>query len=288
MDISIIIVNYNTADLVCKAIDSCLTQQGISSEIIVVDNASHDDSVEKLKAYGDKIHLVANSENLGFGQANNQGFTHSHGDYIFLLNPDAEFSTDHDLADMLLFMHRNPKIGLAGTRIVDSNGKETFPRYNYPGDKRCHTLFADLPGLITWVLGAAMIIPRAIWEQTGGFDKAYFLYGDEVDWCLRIRKLGFVIGHNSKVIVLHQGSASEKSATSFAKWTRKQQGLQVFIQRYYPEAIARKIIRRDYWRSIIRMRFLQLRSLFGGWNEAKQARFERYRAIAQSAKAFLK
>lgn len=287
MDVSILIVNYNTADLVRRSIQSCFMQEKLTFEIIVVDNASKDNSLSVLQSFGDKIRLIANPENSGFGQANNLAFKESRGDYLFLLNPDAEFTTSHDLADMISFMKSHPQCGLAGTRIKNGDGKETFPRYDYPGDKKYQYLFAQLPGKIAWVLGASMMIPRKIWEQTGGFDKIYFLYGDEVDWCLRIRQLGYEIGFNNQVLVAHQGSASEQSAGNFAKWTRKQEGLQVFLMRHYPVDIAKRIIRRDYWRNYFRLRMLQLITLLMGKNEKRSAKENRYRAICEAAKKIL-
>src|SRR5579863_6660591 len=103
MECSVIIVNYNTAELVKQCIDSLLKQTGIEFEIIVVDNASHDHSLTVLNEYGTKIRLLANTENAGFGKANNQGFRLGQGRYLFLLNPDALLQSPTDLRYLISF-----------------------------------------------------------------------------------------------------------------------------------------------------------------------------------------
>src|SRR3990167_5851563 len=123
IDVSVLIVNYNTADLVRQCILSVLKQRGVQFEIIVVDNCSHDNSVSVLQSLTPQITLLANVNNLGFGTANNQAFNISKGRYLFMLNPDAVCLNEQDLFLAVQFMDQHPQYGLMCTRIIDSQGQ---------------------------------------------------------------------------------------------------------------------------------------------------------------------
>src|SRR5688572_16305853 len=118
IDVSIIIVNYNTASLIPDCINSILQQQGVQCEIIVVDNASQDNSAEVLQSLGNPIIPILNKDNLGFGKANNQAARQAKGRYVFLLNPDASLQSPDGLRGLIAFMETNPNYGLVGPKII--------------------------------------------------------------------------------------------------------------------------------------------------------------------------
>ena len=198
IEISILIVNYNTADLVKKCIESVLCQREVRFEIIVVDNASQDMSVSLLQSYIPQIQLIANQDNKGFGAANNQAFHISKGRYIFMLNPDALLKSEYDLWHALQYMDANLQVGLAGTRIVNIKQEvEETVFYYYPRQKQTQMNFSFLPGKIATVLGASMIARRDIFESAGGFDEDFFyMLKKRIYVCVYVKKgVKSVIAH---------------------------------------------------------------------------------------------
>ena len=154
LDVSVIIINYNTADLIKPCVESVLKQKGVTFEIIVIDNASHDNSKAMISSLGDHVHPVFNEDNLGFGKANNQAFRVSHGRYLFLLNPDAEFTQPNDLMNLVYFMDEHPDHGLIGTRIIDANEQNTISSWKYyPRQTQTNADFSHLPGVWACVFG---------------------------------------------------------------------------------------------------------------------------------------
>lgn len=233
-EISVLTINYNTADLIQRCIESVLRQQDVNYEMLVVDNASTDNSVAVLQDYYDRVILLPNKKNLGFGRANNQAFRKSSGRYLLLLNPDAMLLTPHDLANLIRYMDEHPDYGLIGTRIVDSHQNPIVTvSDHYPRQKQTTINFSCLPGEWATVLGASVVIRREVFEKIGGFDEDFFLYAEETDLCLRIRKQGFKIGYCDRVTVLHVGSASVRKTPPEQVIRRKKQAKYLFYRKHY-------------------------------------------------------
>lgn len=285
MDISIIIVNYNTAAIISDCIDSLLKQQNIQAEIIVIDNASTDNSLDVLRNYGDKIKIIANPENSGFGKANNIAFKTSTGRYIFLLNPDACLTDANALTNLISFMDKHPDCGLAGPRVM-KNQRITTPQHYYPGEKFLHKGFANLPGKIAWVIGACMIIRREVFAAVSGFDENYFLYAEETDLCLRIRQQGYTIEYFADVAVNHIGGASEKTNPTAAVWRRKQNGMHIFYRKHYPQDVKR-LVTHDLKRAQFKLLLLRLKKIFCKLSLDNEGKLVRYKVIVDTSKEFL-
>lgn len=195
MDVSIIIVSYNTAHLIADCLKSVQNSSGEEKEIFVVDNASSDNSVELIAARFPAVKLLANKDNKGFGAANNQGLLICNGRYIIFLNPDTTIAQD-TLQKAVSYMDQNQHIGLAGARIL--NPDETVQEsvsYRYPGEKYTSGEVAGLKGNIACVLGAFMIARKSLLIDLHGFDEDFFLYGEDQDLCWRIRERGYSIGY---------------------------------------------------------------------------------------------
>jgi hypothetical protein len=251
LDISVIIVTYNSAGCIAACVESVLAQTGVAWEVIVVDNASADDTLARLKQLACRV--ISSGENLGFGRGNNLGFAASRGRFIYLLNPDARLTAPDALAELCRQMDAHPRWGMAGTLIHSAEGRvESAPATDYPGSRHVHRDFSMLPGQITWIMGASMVVRRELYEQLGGFDPGFFLYSEETDFCLRMREAGHEIGHVATVAVSHVGGASEDARDPHDVSARKLRGLLRFRQKHYPPAdclfLARRDLRRAWWR----------------------------------------
>ncbi|MBI5448686.1 MAG: glycosyltransferase family 2 protein [Gammaproteobacteria bacterium] len=288
LEVSVIIVNFNTGDLIKNCLESVFSQKDINLEVIVVDNASHDQSVEIMRGYQDKVTLIYNQENVGFGRANNQGVRVAKGRYLFLFNPDAVLEGKMALAQMVEYMQSNPRFGLVGTQVIKGKGGGySIPQVLYPAQKYTSLSFSFLPGEIAWVIGASMMVRRDVFEQVKGFDEDFFLYGEEADLCFRIRKIGFSIGYYAEVAVRHLGGGSERSTSSSELWRKKQNGLHLFMRKNYPAYENEKILSLHIRRAKRKLFFLSFQKLCGLFTEEKQKSYERYQVVLETSEKML-
>lgn len=247
---SIIVVNYNTKDLLKRCFDSIRGSAGdLSYELIVVDNGSRDGSAEYLRKEYPDCALIECAENLGFARANNVGYEKASGDYVVLLNSDA-FLVGGSLAAAVELMDRHPEVGLAGGRLIGEDGAWQPSARSFPGlwndfiiatglsaRNRQSRIFGrpDLTYLdqgkdilCDWVPGAFTIIRRPIVEELGLFDERFFLYYEEVDLCRRIKKAGWKIAYWPAITVIHIGGAS---TAQFSRKLVTKSGMQMGLWR---------------------------------------------------------
>jgi len=192
--LSIVIVSYNTVDLLRDCLQSVLSQLGRHDEVIVVDNASSDGSADMVANHFQNISLIASDKNLGFGKANNKGIALAKSELIWLLNPDTRLMPTA-LDKAVGFMASNSSIGMAGTALIYPDGSpQSSVERRYPGHRHARAKLGHLPGEIAWVMGASIVARRDALESVGGFDEQFFLYGEEIDLCLMVRKRGWPIG----------------------------------------------------------------------------------------------
>ena len=258
IDISVIIVSYNTADLIGPCLTSVIDQMGVDKEIFVVDNASPDGSAAMIAASFPDVHLIANNENRGFAVANNQAIAHCRGRYILFLNPDTVLK-ENCFSTSLIYMDAHPEIGLAGLHILNPDGTDQDSvSWRYLSQRYASGELTNLPGPIACVLGAAMIAPREAIISVGGFDEDYFLYGEDEDLCLRIRRMGLQIGFIEAAMVVHYHGQSERKSTSAEVWRKKIRAEYLFYHKHYqPDTIAR-IARAELLKARWRIMTLQL------------------------------
>jgi len=252
--ISIIIVNYNTAELLAPCLNSVEPRSDLGLEVIVVDNASQDDSAAMVSRDFPRVKLIANESNAGFARANNQALKVSNREYIYFLNPDTVVQPGAFEA-MIGFMESHTDVGLAGTRILNPNGSvQSSVERRYPGERRAQKDLRGLPGDIAWVLGASMVARRAIVEELGGFDEGFFLYGEEQDLCLRIRKAGWKIGFITDAVVVHWGGQSERTTATEDLWKKKFTAESLFYRKHYSKRSVLRIHRANvvqaFWRIV--------------------------------------
>jgi GT2 family glycosyltransferase len=239
MDVSIIIVSYNTACLTVSCLQS-LEAAGGTKEIYVIDNASTDQSAEAIGTQFPQVKLIANKNNRGFAAASNQALKECRGRYIIFLNPDT--TVKHDtLQNAVTFMDANQHIGLAGAKILNSDGtSQESVSYRYPGEKFTSGETANLRGNIACVLGAFMIARKPLLDELHGFDEDFFLYGEDQDLAWRIREKGFPIGYIDNTEVLHWGGQSEIGTPPAALFEKKIKAEYLFYSKHYkPQTIKR-------------------------------------------------
>lgn len=232
MDLSIIIVNYKTEELTINCLDSVYEShlKDLTMEVIVVDNASGDGSIEAIEARFPQARVIKNTENLGFSKANNIGMDVSKGEYILLLNSDTivEHNTFYE---SLLFMKNHPHTGALGCKVLLENGsldvacKRSFPSpmnglyhslkldQRFPDSKRFGEynltyVDEDKTCSVDCVMGAYMLVPRRVIDEVGKLDEDFFMYGEDIDWCYRIKAAGYSIIYYPKVRIFHLKRAS--------------------------------------------------------------------------------
>ena len=280
--ISVIIVNYNTADHLERCLPSILAQKGTSFEILIVDNASQDDSVDLVNSRFPSVKLFASPQNLGFAKANNLALREAKGNYIYFLNPDTELQTDDTLTAMLQFMETHPKVGMAGTAIFYPDmTPQSSVEYRYPGQRHTHGEITKLPGTIAWLLGASLIGRVPLLKEIGGFSEEYFLYGEDIDLSLSIRKRGWQLGYIPEAKIIHWEGQSERQSKQIEVLRKKFAAEMIFYRRHYSPPTIRAIKRANRLQAIWRIATLTPLLAFSRNKPKTQAKLARYKLALQ-------
>lgn len=233
-DITIVFVNYKTKEVVLKAIDSVridISGCPYKVQVVVVDNSQNYDSIKEVIAESYKeVLFVDAGENIGFGAANTLGFKHSPARYYFALNPDTIIPHDSKTVKKIVeFLDENPKIGCIGPKLINIDGTAQKACYRFDFwsiaskpfkqinlDKKFvqakkfadRLLMADFAHNETrpvdWVLGAAMVVRREVVEDIGWFDKRYFMYLEDCDWCKTMWEHGWPVYYVHNIVIHHQ------------------------------------------------------------------------------------
>jgi GT2 family glycosyltransferase len=235
LQLSVIIVNYNVREFLDHALTSIRkAMRGIRGEILVVDNASDDGSVDMLRRrYPDVVRIV-NSTNVGFAKANNLALRRARGAYLLLINPDTIVQED-TFRVMLKFFEEHPNVGLAGCKILNPDGsfqlacRRSFPTpwvaftkivglsALFPGSKlfgryNLTYLNPDESYEVDAVSGSFMMLRREVYERVGGLDEDFFMYGEDLDWCYRIQQAGWKIYYVPQTQIIHyKGESTRRS-----------------------------------------------------------------------------
>ncbi len=235
-DVSLVIVSFNTREVLRESLQSVERERGdLRVEIFVVDNNSHDGSVEMVEAEFPEVHVLRSEVNLGFGAANNVALERAKGQFLVLLNSDA-FLCPQSLRLAVQHMQEHPEAGLAGGRLVGRDFRLQPSARMFPGilsdflvltglaarfsKSRFFGSFdrtwADpmLPAEVDWVPGAFSIIRPEALRIAGLFDPAFFLYSEEVDLCRRIQNAGYKIMYWPDIMVIHLGGESSRQIRS--------------------------------------------------------------------------
>ncbi len=240
-DLSIIVVNYNVKEFLLNMLDSVRkAAKTISAEIIVVDNASDDGSIESIKEKFPSVKLIVNKKNIGFGAANNIAMMHASGKYFIIINPDTIVRED-TFIKMISFFEANPAVGIAGCKVLNSDGTlQLACRRGFPGP---WTSFTKVMGLSTLfpksklfarynltyldenktyevdaVSGAFMMMRKEVYDRIGGFDQEFFMYGEDLDLCYRTQQAGYKVYYvHSTEIIHYKGESTKRSGIDETK-----------------------------------------------------------------------
>lgn len=229
--LSVIIVSYNTRELLARCLGSVAVEPRPPDEVIVVDNASADESAAMVRARFPHVQVIANAENRGFAAATNQGLRAATGDFLCLLNPDTELFPGA-LDALSTFLESHPEVGVVGPTLLHSDGTYQHAAFRFPtlpmalidffplnhrvlnsrlNGRYPFTLY-EHPFAMDHPLGACMLVRRAACAAVGLLDERFFMYCEEIDWCRRIKQAGWEIMHVPDARVVHHGGQSTQQA----------------------------------------------------------------------------
>lgn len=272
--VSVIVLSYNTCDLTL----TCLAQFAADAaaagwQVIVVDNGSQDETTAAVAQVYPQVEIVRSEQNRGFAAGNNLGLVRSQGNAVILMNSDvlAPFST---LAALPLYLEQHPAVGALSPRLLTQDGApQAFafggdPTLRYllkRGQRRLlgrpplHDWAVASPIDVDWVSGACMCVRRAAVEQIGTLDEQFFLYFEDNDWCLRMRKGGWKVMYVPACAVVHLGGRSEPRRRAASRHYRD--SLRRFYHKHYSPA-ANMLIAGALWgySILLRLRLLVPRS----------------------------
>ncbi|WP_240665620.1 glycosyltransferase family 2 protein [Lutibacter sp. HS1-25] len=235
IDISVVIVNYNVKYFLEQCILSVQSaSKGLSVEIIVVDNNSTDGSCEMLQQKYADLKLILNKENTGFSKANNQGVAIAKGAYVLILNPDTVIAED-TLSLILGFAKSKQNLGILGVKLIDGSGnflpeskrgiptpKVSFNKLFGFSSKQAGKYYAtnlnqNETGEVAILVGAFMLLKKAIYLEVEGFDEAYFMYGEDIDLSYKVLKKGYKNYYYANTQVIHYKGESTKKDIKYLR-----------------------------------------------------------------------
>ncbi len=229
-DVSVVIVSYNTCEMTKACVASVIKHKGdLVVEIIAVDNQSSDGSAAALRDAFPDITVIDSPANGGFAYGNGIGFEQARGRFVLLLNPDTQIYPG-GLEACVEYMDANPKTGIMGPRVLleDGTQQSSMMRFlgltqfffiiflpslwlrntSWFGDLRYARLSRDEVNAVDAVSGCFMFARRKVIQDVGGLDTRFFMYGEEAEWCSRVRRAGWDIVYNPAIEILHHGAAS--------------------------------------------------------------------------------
>lgn len=283
--LSIVIVNWNTRKLLRECLASVRAETMVSHEVWVVDNGSTDGSQQMVRQEFPEVHLIANRDNRGFAAANNQAFPLCQGEYVLLLNSDT-LVLDGALDKMVAHMHAQAHIGALGCKLLNSDGSLQPSAHNFYStvgsllENRLMTMlwagrYARTPLLaffdhsiarrVDWVCGAVLMVRRAVLRDVGMLDDSFFMYGEELDWQMRMRKAGHQVWFMPQAHIVHYGGGSSRDAVTGMKQMELANRAR-FVQKHYPPSSqvlyrAKAAAGMAFWRTLgaLRRRPVQVR-----------------------------
>lgn len=233
MDLSVIIVSYNTKLLTLDCLQSVFASETeYAYQVILVDNASRDGSAEAARENFPQVLIIENPDNVGFAKANNQAITLAAGRYVLLLNSDTVVQPD-TFQKMIAYMDGHSHTGAAGCKVILPDGsldkacKRGFPTPSasfyylfglsrlFPANPRFNRyhlghLDPDMKHSVDCLVGAFMVVRMETIRQVGRLDEAFFMYGEDVDWCYRIKQAGWDIDYYPATCIVHVKGASSR------------------------------------------------------------------------------
>lgn len=245
MTLSVVILNYNVRyflELCLKSVEAAVRH--IDAEIIVVDNNSSDDSTAMIHQLFPSVRLIINQDNLGFSKGNNIGIRQAKGEYICILNPDTVVGED-TFQDILSHVKNIPDLGILGCQLIDGRGvylpesKRNVPTpliglqklLGFSKGYYNSVLKVDDVGAVDILVGCFMIVKKEVFQSVGGFDEAYFMYGEDIDLSYRIKMAGYQNLYFGKTKVIHYKGESTLKNEEYAH--RFYKAMQIFYKKHF-------------------------------------------------------
>ncbi|MFC1651014.1 glycosyltransferase, partial [Candidatus Latescibacterota bacterium] len=256
MDLSVVIVNYNVSSFLDQALTTLKdSAQGIDHEVYVVDNASSDDSVPMIKEKHPWVKLIENEENVGFARANNQALRKVSGRYVLLLNPDTILRND-TLKTMLAFHDEHPEAGITGCKVLNPDGtlqlacrrgfpspgvaffkmvglSNIFPKSKTFGAYNLTYLDPNTLTEVDAVSGSFMMIRKDALEKAGLMDEDFFMYGEDLDICYRVKKAGWKVFYVPSTEIIHFKGESTKTVPSMTNVNNFYKAMLIFVNKHH-------------------------------------------------------
>ncbi len=256
--VSVVIVSYNVREHLLDALRALYASSGVGIEAVVVDNASRDASADATEITFPQAIVVRNNANLGFGKASNGGLMRSRGEFVLLLNPDVIVERDC-VSTLVGFLRAHPKAGAASPRLRRPDGRlDLASRRGFPTPRAAFyrltllsRLFPRSPRFNQYNMGylpedqvheidagtaACLMLRRSAVEQVGPFDADYFMYGEDLDLCFRLKKAGWKIFYVPAAVATHIKGASSRQATS-AMLREFHRAMWIFHRKHYASGL---------------------------------------------------
>ena len=225
IDLSISIVTYNSADMICQCLESVFGHDhAFSFEVFVVDNNSKDSTVQNIQKRFPQVCLIQNKKNWGFARATNQAIEKSQSRYMLLLNPDIVVQKD-SIEAMLTYMDANPNVGVTGSRLLYPNGTlqpscRNFPTLTtlllrgtrlgdlFPGNRFLEEYLLEHENHhhdldVDWCLGSCLMVRREAIDEVGMLDDKFFMYYEDIDYCYRMKQKNWKITYLASTEMIH-------------------------------------------------------------------------------------
>lgn len=255
--VSIVTVTYNSAQEIEQLIRSIFeTVKDIDYEVLIVDNNSQDDTVSRIKSISDQIKIISNDSNVGFANANNQAFKIATGNFILILNPDILLTEQTKLKDLCRRLQISQDIGIIAPRLCYQDGTiqesvRGFPnlmiqmlrmmkldRFIRNSKAYKNYMLTELDrsneNFVDWVIGAFMLIRKDVLFEVGLFDSRYFMYMEDADLCLSLKKSGYKICYSPQFSATHTYKReSSKGVISGLKWAHIESSFKFYLKNGY-------------------------------------------------------
>jgi len=256
MDLSIVIVSYNVSSFLDQALTTLEdSARGFEHEVFVVDNASSDDSVAMVRKKHPKVHVIVNTENLGFAKANNRALKEVSGRYVLLLNPDTVLRHD-TLRIMVDFLDTHEDAGAAGCKVINPDGSlqlacrrgfptpgvaffkmvglaNLFPKSKKFGAYNLTYLDPDTVAEVDAISGSFMMLRKELFDTVGLLDEEFFMYGEDLDYCYRIKEAGWKIFYVPSTEIIHFKGESTKSVPTMQSIHTFYNAMDIFVNKHY-------------------------------------------------------
>jgi len=241
MKLSVVIVNWNSIELLQDCLISIFHKHNdLDFEVVIVDNASTDNSIEVLKKEFPYVQLVKNDKNIGFTKANNQAIKEAKGEYILLLNPDTIVVDQNIFKNWIAFMDNHPEAGASGCKLIYQDGSHQVGDAGFKPTFRTIFNFSFLLSKIMpmqfkgiflnynklnshievdWICGADFLIRKSIIEKVGLMNEDIFMYADDIEWGCRIREYGYKIFYLPQMEIIHLQGGSAKKQDKISKFS---------------------------------------------------------------------